>query len=391
MKGQFLFSLCVIGALIAFPSCKKGKDKKFNPKDRTTVNMNAEEKAAAVERLKESMSIDIDSMLYSNGIKMSVLPPSSESLTQQQKEYMGAKMLQMLAQNGVGGVNNVPGFALTARIVHTESNSTGTVPQKFLTEIEIDYSVINTASGDTYAVASQKLQGVGSSQEQSVDNALKQMNSNKDVALMLHEASGKIVRWFEENLSDFKSQLSRAEANNDYALALALIQSVPNQAKAAFAYAESRRADIENKFKLQIANSELIALKQSIMDSGNDPSAEVYAHYQMIPPSSPYYSEAKAIFNKYEKDVEAKRVSDASERRATLEAERQNQLELAKMETTRILAKYEAQASEQAIRLHLSQNSAGRGFWSNLGARIIGAIDGTNWQYRVKDKPYTED
>ena len=391
MKGRIILALCVMGALFSFPSCKRGTDKKFNPKDRTTVNMNTEEKAAAVARLKQTLTIDIDTMLYSNGIKMSVLPPSSESLSQQQKEYMGARMLKILAQNGVAGLNNVPGFALTAAVVHSETTPTGTAPQKFLTELEIDYSVINTASGDTYAVASQKLRGVGTSQEQSIDRALEQMNSTKEIASMLNTASGKIVRWFEENLNDFKSQLSRAEAANDYALALALIQSVPKQAQAAFAYAESRRGEVENKFMQKIANSELIALKQAIMDSGNDPSADVYAHYQMISPSSPYYSEAKTIFNKYEKDVEAKRAADASERKANLEAERQTQMELAKMETSRIKAKYEAQASEQAIRLHLSQNSAGRGFWSNLGARIIGAIDGTNWQYRVKDKPYTED
>ena len=391
MKTNVLFATSFLIISFLMSGCGNKSNNRFTPRDRTTVNMTDEDKNQAIEELKESMAISIDTLLYSKNVRMSVLPPLSDKLTDGQTELIGVKMLQMLSQNGIGGMNNVPGFALTATITPTSTKATATAPQKFLVELNVNYSVLNTMTGDVYAICVQKISGTGDSEEQATNEAIKQIVPNNDITKMLSTASNKIINWFNDNFSTFKSQVSEAESNNNYALALALLQSVPQQASTAFTYAESRRADIENKLMRQIANSELVAMKQAIIDSNNEPSAEVYAHFSLIPPSSPYYKEATTALTKYEKDVESKRISDTAQRQANLEAERQQQMELAKMENSRIMAKYTAQASEQAIRLYLSQNAAGGGFWKNLGARIIGAIDGTNWQYRVKDKPYTED
>lgn len=391
MKTSVFFVVSVLTVSFALSSCGNKSNDKFNPQDRTTVNISEEERSREIERLKQSTSISVDTLLNPNNVKMSVLPPDSDLLTEQQIELIGVRMLQMLAHNGMGGMNNVPGFALTASLSPMSNKATAGSPQKFLVDYDVNYSVINTVTGDVYATCVQKISGAGASEEQAASEALKQIIPNKDVAAMLYTASDKIISWFNDNLSTFKAQVSEAEANHNYALALALLQSVPRQSQTAFAYAESRRSDIENKFMMQIANSELVAMKQAIVQSNNEPSAEVYAHYSLILPSSPYYKEASTALLKYEKDVETKRAQETIQRQADLEADRQQQMELAKMENSRIMAKYTAQASEQAIRLYLSQNSSGGGFWKNLGARIIGAIDGTNWQYRVKDKPYTPD
>lgn len=391
MSNKYITSVLIFIASCLVFSCGSQSGDKFNPQDRTTVNMSNEERDRAIVDLKKSISLNIDTLLYSNNVKMSVLPPNSEKLNDSQTELLGIRMLQMLSQNGIGGLNNVPGFALTAQITSGTTTATATAPQKFLTEYDVNYSVINTVTGDVYATCVQKISGAGSSEEQATNAALKQIGPNNAVAKMLNTASDKIINWFNENLSTFKAQISEAEANNNYALALALINSVPQQAQTAFSYAENRRANIENKFMMQIANSELVAMRQAIINSNNEPSAEVYAHYSLILPSSSLYKEATSALTKYEKDVEAKIAAETAQRQANLEAERQQQMELAKMENSRIMAKYTAQASEQAIRLYLSQNSAGGGFWKNLGARIIGAMDGTNWQYTVKEKPYTDD
>lgn len=391
MKNNFLI-LILAAAGILLVACSDGNNGRtgFNPVDRTTVDMTAAERDAAVSALKQADAF-VDSMLYTNNVKMSVLPPASEALDANQTEAMAVKMLQMLAENGIGGLNTVPGFAMTATVTSVKTDATSTAPQKFMTDFDVTYSVINTINGDVYATATQKLQGVGASREQATDNAIAAITPATETARMLSTASVKIINWYDTNLGTFKGQVSAAEAKADYALALTLIQSVPEHATAAFAYAESRRADIEAKFLRQISDSEYSAMKQAITESDSRPSADVYAHYAMIPATAPCYADATKALEKYEADVAAKRTADTEQQLAEAAAERQQQLELAKLESSRIKAKYKAQASEQAIRLYLSQNSSTRGFWSNLGARIIGAIDGTNWQFRVKDRPYTED
>lgn len=389
MKTKLNAIIIAIAGLCMAVSCGEKPKSGFNPDDRTTIKMTSEEKEVMLRILRQRETL-MDSMLYTSNVKMSVLPPSvSEGLSQPQVEKIGVKMLQMLANNGIGGLNNVPGFALTASLRPIAIKATASAPQKFIAEFDLDYSVINTVNGDVYAMTSQRIQGVGASREQATDNAINQITADNSISKFLNSASSRIVGWFDNNLSTFKGQVTAAESDNNYALALALIQSVPQQASSAFSYAESRRADIENKFMRQIAGGEFTAMKQAIAESGNEPSAEVYAHYSLIPSSAPCYKEATEALNRYEKAIDDKRKADSEQQRADLAAERQYQMELAKMENSRIKAKYEAQASEQAIRLYLSQNS-NRGFWSNLGARILGAIDGTNWQFRVKNLPYTE-
>lgn len=391
MKIAFSFALSLLALSFVMGACGKERENKFEPQDRTTVSLSAREKNSAIEALKGETSVSLDTLLYSRNVRMSVLPPNSEYLTEPQTEFVGLRMLQMLSQNGLGGLNDVPGFALTARLGPVSTKATASKPQKFVTEFEVYYSVVNTMTGEVYGACAQKISGAGASEQQAVNEALKQMAPDKEVNAMLAAASEKIIDWYDGNLASFRAQVSEAESKNDLALALALLQSVPRQAEAAFAFAESRRGDIETRLMRQIDNSEFVALKQAIALSDNKPSAEVYAHYSLILPSSPHYKDAAEAMAKYERDMESRREADAARSRADLVAERQRQMELARMENSRIMAKYTAQASEQAIRLYLSQNSAGGGFWKNIGARIIGAIDGTNWQYRVSDKPYTED
>lgn len=388
---KFVISSFLSLTLIAV-SCSNG-DKSaagFNPKDRTTVEMSAQERELALRALKENMNGNVDSLLKTGRVRLSVLPPAAEFLSESQTEEVALRMLQMLSANGIGGINNSPGFALTAAVASGTEKVTDTAPQKYLKEFKITYTVLNTVTGDVYGTYAQTVTGAGSTPEEAMDNALAQIGSNSDMQSMLSVASTRIVDWYDSNLSEFKSQVGSAEARGDYALASALIESVPSQASEAYKYAESRRRDIEGKLMRQIAGQELSQMKEAILASEDAYDARVYAHYNMIDPSSAAYKEAGALLQKYEADVKTKRQVNDERERADLEAERTAQMELAKMENSRIKAKYEAQATEQAIRLHLSQN-ASRGFWSNLGARLLSLIDGTSWQYRVKEKPYTED
>lgn len=386
------FTILVICLLSIFGvACNNNSNSGFKPGDRTTVNLSDQEKDERLNELKTSYEVNIDTLLYGHNVKMSVLPPASKELTEQQAESMAIKMLQMLVQNGFGGINTTPGFALTATITPNSKKTTATVPQKFMVDYDINYSVINTVTGDVYATTVQNIQGAGNSFEQATNNAVNDIFVSTATNKMLSEASQKIIDWYNNNLPTVRKQISSAEKEGNFSLALSLIQSVPYEAAEAFSYAESRRADVENKFMQQISQKELIALKQAILESNKEPSGLVYAHYGLIHPNSKYYAEAQAILKKYEQDLEAKWTQEVTQRQANLEAERNQQMELAKMENSRIKAKYQAQASEQAIRLYLSQSSSGGGFWRNIGARIIGAIDGTNWQYKVKDKVYTED
>lgn len=377
MKNLKILTIGILG--LSFLASCGGNGKKFEPKDRTTSTMSDSEREKAINAKKSALAVDPYQMMNSNDVKLSIMPPSPEGdLNEELSEKIAVKMLQMISQNGIGGLNTVPGFALTATLTNGEKKTTGTAPQKMVAGYTINYSVINTVSGDVYASTSQEITGVGNSFEQATRNAIKEIKNTPAIQNMLSTASEKIIAWFEENLDTFKSQVETAYGKEDYSLALSLIESVPQKATNAFAYAQGRREDVLSKFKSKIAVEEFIALKQAIQDANGHPSSEVYAHLSMLPTGSKEYTDAMKLINDYESTVVKTLSQEKTEAQAKAEAEAQRalQLELASIEAERLKAKYQAKATEQALRQHMrDKEDQKRGFWGNLGARIIGVID----------------
>lgn len=381
MKKIIKTALSLFVGALALTSCggDGGASKKFAPKDRTTSTMTDSERQAAIAAKKASLTIDPAAMMASNDVKMSIMPPFPEGdLNEQLSERIGVKMLEMISQNGIGGLNTVPGFALTAKITPGEKTTTGTAPTKYIAKYEISYSVINTVTGDVYASANQEITGVGNSFQQATRNAVNEIKNSPEIQAMLSKASTKIIAWFEDNLDTFKGQVNDAYSKEDYALALSLIQSVPQKATTAFKYAQSRRDEVNAKFLNQVAANELIALKEAIGAANGTMSPEVYAHMAMLPKTSAEYKTARGLIEKYETDV-VKTTAEREKRqmeKEELEAQRAQQVELANIEAERLKAKYQAQATTQALRQHMREkDDKERGFWGNLGARLIGAID----------------
>lgn len=379
MKLKFVFTTFICLAML-LSSCGGDKGgKKFNPEDRTTSKMSDDERMAAIAQRKAELTIDPYAMMTSNDVKLSIMPPTPQGdLNEALSEKIAVKMLQMIAQNGIGGLNTVPGFALTATLTEGEKKTTGTAPQKMVAQYTINYSVINTVTGDVYATASQDITGVGNSFPQATRNAINEIKNNPSIQQMLSTGSEKIISWFNDNVETFKGQVEAAYEKGDYALAISLIESVPQKATTAFEYAQGRRQDINEKFLNSIASQELVALKQAIQESGPNLSAEVYAHLKLLPPGSPQFEEASKLIEKYENDVQVKMAQNNADAKvkAELDAQRAQELELANIEAERLKAKYQAKATEQALRQHMrDKDDKDRGFWGNLGARIIGAID----------------
>ena len=165
---------------------------------------------------------------------------------------------------------------------------------------------------------------------------------------------------------------------NNYAYALALIQSVPEKATEAFKYVTSIHEDVLTKHLMQNAKNELIAMKQAILTADKTMSTEVYAHMALIPAGSPEYQEALKVCSEYETSVIQKRELDEN-RKITAEearAEREHQKELAQIESERILAEQQAKAvDDQIVKLERELEYERKGFWGSLGSRIIKGID----------------
>lgn len=382
MKLKYLFVAAIFVVSCGGNNSGNKSAKTFAPKDRTTVEMSEAERRNAIEAKKAANGVDMNIALKSNDVKLSVMPPLPKGdITEAISERIAVKMLHLTTSNGIGGLNNVPGFALCASIQEIDKKVTATAPQKMVTKYMLSYSVRNLVTDDVYATYEQEITGVGGSFEEATKNAVNSIENNVHIQKMLATASEKIIAWFNENLATFKGQVSTALASNDYAYALALLSSVPEKATAAFEYVTSVREDVLNKFKMQNASNALVAMKQAILNADNTVSTEVYAHFSLIPIDAPEYQEALKLCTEYEAKVVQQRENDKNAKIAAQEAklEREHQMELAKIEADRIVAEKQAEATNETIKkLEQELEYERKGFWGSLGTRLIRGVDSLN-------------
>ena len=144
------YILIVLFVMVAIVACNgnsnKSEGKKFNPTERTS-SLTDEEREEALARKRaalDSVQLDMETLIFDNNIKLTVLPPVvSGDISTTTAQIAATKMMQIVAQNGVGGYGNSPAFCLTAVFTPTSRLATGTAPQRMITKYTVTLVVGN--------------------------------------------------------------------------------------------------------------------------------------------------------------------------------------------------------------------------------------------------------
>ena len=386
-------SIFIIAALaVVMASCggeaKKEVKKGFAPQERESTLSDAErQQAIANKRAELNTTVDLASLINLRGVKFSILMPKveGEDITADISEKIGLKMLEMASQNGISGLGTSPGFVMGTSITQTGRAATGTAPQKMTVKYELTFKVMNTLTGDVYATTTQEVMGVGSSFPEANANAVSNIKNTPQVQQMLQTANDRIVEWYNTNLPTLKNQVDAAVSSGDYALALAIVESVPQAAAQAFAYAAEKQPELFTGLKKKTAGESLAAMTAALAAAGTEFDPQIAAYLTMIPVDAPEYAEAKKNFAVYEKKcsdhlkaLELKAEKDSAAARAhEMEKLKFTQKErLVQIEADKMKCKYEQMASAKAMeRAMRAEKDSKSGFWGNLGNRILGGVD----------------
>ena len=321
-------------------SCSQGKGKKFNPQEREQTFVSEGERQRAIERKRaelDSLQLDTETLVFENNIKLTVLPPAPNGdITMGTSKAVAAKMMQITAQNGIGGCGNSPAFCLATIFTPTGRATTGTVPQRMITKYTLTLVVGNMLTGDVYATHDIDIEGAGATFEEAANNAVKSIKNSNEIQQMLKTASEKILSWYNSNPQGFKAIIEKFVANQDYATAYALLATVPKQATACFDYASKRQEQVLDELKNQKAEELLTDLKNAIASAGERYNPMVAGCLKMIPANSKQHSEAKELYDKYTKHVLDVRLD-------SIKHEQRVELEHLAMEQIKL--KYEQEAS----------------------------------------------
>lgn len=379
----------IIGIILmafALSSCGEKSNKKFNPVDRTG-KLSIEERDAAIAAKKAELEgLNLDTLLYSHGVKFSIVQPKvqGEDITQDISDRISMKLLQMACQNGISGLGENPDFVFGTEIAQTGRAATGTAPQKMTVQYQLTFKVMNTVTGDVYATATQDVVGVGNSFVEANQNFVKEIKNTPEIQKMLQTASERIIDWYNKNVQTVKNQIETAAGKGDYDLALAIASSVPQQATVAFQYASSKLDALTKGLMHKKAADMLGEMTAAVASAGEDFDPSIGAYFKLIPTDSPEHAKAQELYNKYTQQCKARR--DALEAKAERDEQaarefekfkmmQDHETELAQIEADKIKSKYASLASAKAAEAKAKASQKRGGLFGSIGDAISGVSD----------------
>jgi hypothetical protein len=312
-------------AIILLVACNNGKQgTKFAPKEREQAFASDAERQAAIDKKRaelDSLNLDIKTLVFDNNIKLTILPPAAAGdITEETSVLMVGKMMQIVAQNGIGGYGNSPAFALAVVMSPTGRATTGTAPQRMISKYTATFVVANMLTGDVYASHSQDIEGVGASFTEASRNAVNEIKNTPALQQMLKTASERIVAWY-NHVPGFKAVVEEFVSKQDYETAYALLASVPKQATSYFDYAQKRQGQILEEMKNQKAAETLAELKNAIAAAGEKYDPMPSGYLKMIPANSKQYADASKLYDNYVKRIQDVRL-DSIKHEQKMELER---------------------------------------------------------------------
>ena len=367
----------------------KSEGKKFAPNERES-SLTESERSAAIAQKKAEMDVDMEVLLYSHGVKFGILQPivQGEDITQDIADRISMKMLQIASENGISGMGSY-NFVMGTEIAQTGRAATGTAPQKMTTKYELTFKVLNTVTGDVYATAVQEIMGVGNSFTEANQNAVKEIKNTPQMQKMLQTASERIIDWYNNNLQTVKNQIEKAEGQGNYALALSLLNSIPEQATEAYKYVGQKQNGLLKGMLHKQAADMLGEMTAAVASSGEEFDPSIGAYFKLIPTDSPEHATAQKLYAEYEKKCRARR--DALEAKAERDEQAARELEkfkliqaheteLAEIEADKIKSKYEYEAAAREAEAQTKGGSSSPGVFGGLGnlfGSMGNAVSGT--------------
>ena len=346
----------IVGILmltIAIISCsgQQKQGKKFAPKERESSLSDSERQAAIAQKKAEldSLNLDIQTLVFENNIKLTVLPPAATGdVTEEASALMLGKMMQIIAQNGVGGYGNSPAFALAVVMSPTGRTATGTAPQQMMTKYSITFFVSNMLTGDVYASHNEDVVGVGVTYQEATRNAVNEIKNTPALQQMLKTASERIISWY-NNVQGFKAIVEENVSKQEYETAYALLASVPKESTACYEYAQKRQEQVLEEMNNQKAAETLAELRNAIAAAGDQYDPMPSGYLKMIPAKSKQYAEASKLYDNYVKHIQDVRMENIKH---------EQKMELERLALEQVKLQHQQKASMEVAEKAVSKSSA---------------------------------
>lgn len=393
MKFTYILATLLATAIITSCGSDGGqKGTKFAPAEKQS-SMTETERADAIAQKRAALNVNIDSVLNLTGVKFSVMPPATgNGISQAASERLATRIINISARNGIGGLAVNPVLGVVSKADRVESSVTNTTPQKSVVKYELTLYCGNFVSNDIYGSATVSLTGVGSDLETATLQAFSELKDTPALKELFRKAAESAMAWY-NNESNISMIVDQAVSEQNYALAMALLSSVPAQSST-HEYAAGRNAEVSNLFFQAKADELYSNMKAAIAASNGEYNPAAGAYYSLIPHNARIWPEADKDFNEYCKTLNSDRRDAIARMHATEDRDAMNAqlLEMEKLQVEKIKAPLEACATIAQInadaRVAVAQaNAEGKKNANTGGFLSLGKLwdNGFNFMNRLFD------
>ncbi len=331
----------------------------FNPdiidyssdRDSGTEKLIAERKAQYVANQFSNSS---DNYLDFDGkVKLTIMIPDDQGLSSSEMRLLESKMMQLVTANGIGGIGGNPRFIIAPLINILKKEVTSTAPARHLLQCEVAFYIADIITGNVYGTYSIEFKSVGQSDQLALSGGFQDIKSNdRGFQEFIKNSGDKIIQFYIDNADRIISEANTLTSQRKYNQAIALLESIPLEAKDAFKKANSIIADVFQKYLDNECETVLSMMKSSLGSysemsaAGFNPNAMGY--YQMIPVGSACKPEADRIYADYIRNLNPQAIREWEL------AERDWHLKVAQQETDN---EYRALQEEMKARIAVEGNA----------------------------------
>lgn len=234
------------------------------------------------------------------------------------KKSLAQKLIQITTQNGFGSFSGE--LVLTANVVTTDKQMTGTVPPQFINNIEVSLYVLNIAEAVIIAETSVSLRGIDKLENRAIIQAINNLNPRSPaIRNFMDECRTKIIDYYTTRipalLAKSKSLADRAE----YDEALAVLSVIPENMDEYPAIADQMVAIYTKKLDKDAASA-IQEAKARMATKDYEGALDALTY---IDPSSTRFAEASKMINSIKQSIDAKEQAELAAKMQQMELQRE--------------------------------------------------------------------
>lgn len=245
---------------------------------------------------------------------------SSLDLPEYAKKALYQKLIQIVTQNGFGSTSG--DLILTANVLVTDKQMTGTVPAQFIVNLEVSLYLLNIEEEVVLDETSIALKGIDKIENRAMAQAINNLNPRSPaVRNFMNQCRTKVIDYYTTRIPALLAKAKSLADRANYEEALAVLAVVPESVDEYPAIAEQ----MVNIYLKKVDKDAAALLQEAKAQMAVKDYTQALNALLAIDPSSSRFSEAGKMIDKIKQTIDAEERAAMEAQLAQYEAEKEAQ------------------------------------------------------------------